>query len=71
MRPAQLAAVLCGLAGLGFLAGGLALLGHGPAATVFLVLGGVFLAFSAFWLVMTRRKTANGDTEQGGRPDGT
>jgi small-conductance mechanosensitive channel len=48
--------MLFGLAALGFLAAGLVLRGQGAAATVFQVLGAVFLAMCLFWLAIARRQ---------------
>jgi hypothetical protein len=70
MRPAHLASILFGLAGLGFLAGGFILRGLGPAAQVLQVIGAVFLVVCACWLVVARRRPASNRLEQGGSSDG-
>jgi hypothetical protein len=70
MRPAHLASILFGLAGLGFLAGGFILRGLGPAAQVLQVIGAGFLVVCACWLVVARRRLASNRLEQGGSSDG-
>lgn len=56
MSLAYVTSLLFGVAALGFLAAGLVLRGHGHAATVFQVLGAVFLVVCLFWLAIARRK---------------
>lgn len=56
MSLAYVTSILNGLAGLGFLAAGLVLRGHGAAALVFQVLGAVFIIMCVFWLAIARRQ---------------
>jgi Zn-dependent protease with chaperone function len=65
MPLAQLTSILFGLAGLGFLAAGLILRGHGGASLVFQVLGAVFLALCLFWLAIAQRRGREADNTSG------
>ncbi len=71
MSLAYVTSILNGLAGLGFLAAGLVLRGHGGAAVVFQVLGAVFVLMCLFWLAIARRQaTPDNQGMSKEKPDG-